>query len=115
MYPTKPLLMVIFALGMAQGVMASDREITVTASEFAFEPDNVSVETGEEVRIVLENAGAVAHDLTIEALGVASSTVQSGNQTGIEFTAPEEPGSYRIICSIPGHAQAGMEATLEVQ
>jgi len=111
----RPSLMAVFALGLAQGAMAADNEIHVSATEFAFDPETVSVEAGEEVRIVLENDGDTAHDLTIEALDVGTSNVQGGNEASIEFTAPEEPGSYEIICSIPGHAPAGMTATLQVR
>ena len=30
------------------------------------------------------------------------------------FTAPSEAGTYQVVCSIPGHLEAGMVAQLTV-
>ncbi|MDL1944781.1 hypothetical protein FBQ99_20840, partial [Chloroflexi bacterium CFX2] len=32
----------------------------------------------------------------------------------LSFTAPDQPGTYQIVCGMPGHLQAGMVGTLEV-
>ena len=40
--------------------------------------------------------------------------IAPGGGTETNFTAPEEPGEYEIVCSTPGHVQAGMLGTLNV-
>ena len=67
---------------------------------------------GEAVNLTLVNAGDLRHDLVIPDLGVRLA-VAPGRQatTGIEIN---EAGTYRFLCSYPGHAEAGMTGVLTV-
>ncbi len=101
-------------LALAWAASAAAADVTLTASEFAFEPGTVTVEEGERVRVVLENMGVLAHNVTIPALDAGTATIQSAKAAVVEFTAPE-PGRYEIVCTVPGHEEAGMRATLRVE
>lgn len=57
--------------------------------------------------------GFGSHNLTVEGLDIGTDTIQAGNTTTISFT-PEEPGTYDIVCTVPGHSQAGMTGDLVV-
>jgi uncharacterized cupredoxin-like copper-binding protein len=40
--------------------------------------------------------------------------LQPGESETVRFTAPEQPGTYQIICGMPGHLQSGMIGKLTV-
>jgi uncharacterized cupredoxin-like copper-binding protein len=47
-----------------------------------------------------------------EAVGGVEKILASGRKAGAELDL--DPGTYLIICTVPGHEQAGMKATLTV-
>lgn len=102
------------ALLLVTGAAGAAERIVVNASEFAFEPAKITVAPGEEVTLVLENHGALSHNLHVEGLPVATETIQAGSATEVTFTA-EESGRYTIKCTVPGHFEAGMEGQLVVR
>jgi uncharacterized cupredoxin-like copper-binding protein len=83
--------------------------VTVTATEFKFQLSKSSVRHGTVVFTVL-NRGKIAHDFSIS--GKASSLVSPGKSTTLAVTL--EPGSFLYVCTVPGHAGAGMKGTLTV-
>lgn len=85
------------------------REIEVVATEFGLDPNVVRIEAGARINISLSNEGGVFHDLTIEELGVQI-PAQPGTESSAGITAGQ--GRYRYFCSVPGHAEAGMEGFL---
>ncbi len=95
----------------AQPVAASIA-VPVTLTEFAISPDPLVVPPGD-VTLAVANTGVIQHDLTIEGLDVATATLNPGDTEEIALTGLE-PGEYRIICSVQGHADSGMTATLVV-
>lgn len=86
-------------------------EITVTATEFKFEPENLEFPAGVPVTITLNNSGVVEHDFSIEELGIEM-LAQPGETVTETFTF--EAGEYHILCTIPGHHEAGMMGILTV-
>jgi uncharacterized cupredoxin-like copper-binding protein len=40
--------------------------------------------------------------------------LQSGDSETVHFRAPDVPGTYQIICGMPGHLQSGMIGKLIV-
>jgi Cu+-exporting ATPase len=109
------------SVGLAGGVMAADRlieadatRIQVTAREVAFTPADLHVRAGETVVLELTNDDPIFHDW--EAIGLAN--VDAGARPGqtqkIRFTI-DRPGTYRVECTVEGHAEAGMVGTLIVE
>jgi uncharacterized cupredoxin-like copper-binding protein len=88
-------------------------KITVVAKEFKFSPGAIQVKKGQHVTIVFKNEGRLSHNLTIPDLGLHTSTIQSGAQATIEFTA-KQTGTHAFWCAVPGHKQAGMIGKVDV-
>jgi len=66
------------------------------------------------VKVTLSNNGIAPHDFVID--GVTTSSVITGSsQTVVEFSAPNQPGTYPIYCSVGAHRSLGMEGKLVVQ
>lgn len=97
----------------------------VTMSDFMFEPKEISVTAGKQVSLTIENTGAVDHNFIVLSKTVTAPfdeaankdailfqvTVAAGQTQTASFTAPAA-GTYQVICGVPGHLDAGMEAKL---
>jgi plastocyanin len=104
----------------AQAVPAAQTaEVKVAATDLKFTPPTIQAKVGQPLKIVLENKGAIEHDITfptIKADKPASSlkaVAKTGQTASVEFT-PTAKGSYEYICTIPGHKEAGMKGTINV-
>ncbi|MGH9199227.1 MAG: plastocyanin/azurin family copper-binding protein [Acidimicrobiia bacterium] len=100
------------------GQPADGRELPlvgVVLREFEFEPRPLRARSGK-VRFLLMNRGTVEHDFFIPALREHGDherhLVLPGKTLIVEIDL--KPGSYTLECSIPGHKDAGMVATIEV-
>jgi uncharacterized cupredoxin-like copper-binding protein len=82
---------------------------SVTGTEFAFDPDTLSVPADEEVTVELVNGGTIEHDFTIDEASVKIAAPATETASG-SFTVAA--GTYAFYCSVPGHREAGMEGTL---
>lgn len=111
-------------------------DLTVTGTNrLRFEPDSLTVPVGEEVQLTFAAQGAVEHDFVVEeaaeagtaeggaAHGHAEDRAAAGDlhvthadpgQTSTTTFQINEPGTYTVYCSVPGHRQAGMLADLAV-
>jgi uncharacterized cupredoxin-like copper-binding protein len=84
-------------------------EITVTATEFKFDPERLEVPADTPVTITLINNGVVEHDITIDELGVHILAFP-GETVSETITVPA--GIYHVYCAVPGHHEAGMMGEL---
>jgi plastocyanin len=89
-------------------------KLAASATELAFDTTELSSEPGE-VTIDFENPAALEHNVAIEKEGekIAESETIANGKTSV--TANLAPGTYTFLCTIPGHAEAGMEGTLTVK
>ena len=94
--------------------LEASNDIHVEAGDMYFEPDAFAAEAGE-ITFTMENQGEAIHDLMIAEPTSAHviGTTQPGDTGSGSLTL--EPGTYQIVCLVPGHLDAGMEATLEVR
>lgn len=110
------------------GEVAAATEATLEAREFSFAPNELTVAAASDVSITLDNKGAIPHNWSVLAQGVAISKEADFDEAdvvaGIDEVAGGETGSttvnlaageYQIICSIAGHLDAGMRGTLTVK
>ena len=127
-------------LAACDGAAEAETELSVTGTdELTFEPDEFTVPTGEEITLEL-TSGGVEHDLVIEDAAEVGHVGDEGhgdhdaddgedhaegendlhvahadaNETVTGTFQIDEPGTYEVYCSVPGHREAGMVATLEV-
>lgn len=99
---------------LADGLLKTTAEKTfnITAGNFYFVPNKITVNKGDKVTFVLTNAGGM-HNLVIDELGVNIPTIQTAQAESATFTATKS-GSFVYYCSVPGHRQKGMWGTLTV-
>jgi plastocyanin len=116
--------------------------LTVTATDFAFDPVDPVVEVGESSTVHLINRGSNPHtwvvlrqcasaEQYIESIDSATTTaarrdaeegqtlVKVGPAAGplgdpVTFTI-DKAGTYEVVCDIPEHFEKGMEGTLVVE
>jgi uncharacterized cupredoxin-like copper-binding protein len=87
-------------------------EVTVVATEMAFEPGALELVAGEPVNLTLVNGGEVEHDWDLDEAGAHLHAGPGEEVT--QAVVVDEPGTYEAICTVPGHADAGMRMTVEV-
>jgi plastocyanin len=80
------------------GAGGGGTEVTVTAANFAFSPDEISVEPGEEVSLTFVNDDTAPHTFTSEDVGIDVKADPGAEGTGT-FTAPDS-GSVDFQCNI---------------
>jgi uncharacterized cupredoxin-like copper-binding protein len=100
-------------VGAASGE-ASGAEVTVldlSLTEFAIEGDLLA--PPGPVQLQARNAGSAVHNIGLVD-GPKSPDFGSGETASLDL-GNLSPGSYTIICAIPGHRESGMEATLVVE
>ena len=85
---------------------------TDTGAELKFDPGEVSVQAGADVRLTFENRSTVPHNLTFQGPpSVATATVvAAGASEKLGFKAPDT-GEYPFVCTL----HPGMEGTLLVE
>lgn len=124
------LIVIILALWLtACGNSGPSTKINVSMTDFTFSPGEFTVPTGEEISLHITHDGTVEHSFIVMKYGTDAgemfdeadnvnvfweTDLQPGDSTTVVFTAPEQPGTYQIICGMTGHLQSGMIGTLTV-
>lgn len=136
-----PRLLVATTLALFLAVVstaraASPQEVKLTAQEFSFMPNTVTLTVGQPVHLTVVNAGKLAHDIKSDIpianltyiranndpseqkenaeKGIFDVDFDAGATSEVTFT-PTKPGTYPFKCDVPGHAEAGMTGTFVVQ
>lgn len=116
------IVIALFAVGLAAravnqssgggGGGSSDAPSTVdvTLADFSIDPDEMTIAEGGTLN--LTNAGGVQHDIVVD--GAQSDMLDAGATGSLELSTVD-PGTYTAYCSVPGHREAGMEATVTVE
>jgi plastocyanin len=89
-------------------------QLAASETALAFDKTSLSSKPGE-VTIDFDNPSALEHNVAIEQNGkeIAVSETLAKGKTSV--SADLAPGTYTYLCTIPGHAEAGMEGTLVVK
>jgi len=124
------LVVMVLALALsACGKSGPSTKISFTMTDFAFTPNEFSVPAGEEITLNAIHNGTVEHSFIVMKYGTDVSEMfdeadkanvffevdlQPGDSRTLLFTAPEQPGTYQVICGMVGHLQSGMVGKLIV-
>ncbi len=68
-----------------------------------------------KVTIDFDNPAALEHNVAIEQNGKQIATSETIAEGKTSVSANLTPGTYTYLCTVPGHAEAGMEGTLVVK
>lgn len=88
-------------------------QVTVTTTERDFEPERLELVAGAPVNLTLTNDDSVAHDWDLAEVGAHLHAEPGEEET--QAVVVDDAGTYEAICTVPGHAEAGMTMTVEVR
>ena len=89
------------------------RIINVNAFRFDFEPNQITANKGEKVKLIVTSTD-VTHGFALPDYDI-NVPLPAGKQTAIEFTADKQ-GSFTFFCSIYcGSGHSSMKGTLTVK
>jgi uncharacterized cupredoxin-like copper-binding protein len=86
-------------------------KITVVASEFKFVFSKRSIAKPGTVIFTVKNKGMISHDFKIAGKKIPNLLPGKSAKLTVKFT---KKGHYKYLCTIPGHAGAGMKGTFSV-
>jgi plastocyanin len=90
--------------------------VEVVADEYSFDPENIVLDGPGKLRVLLDNQGALAHNLRVfegaKELGGTPTFAGGDARPGV---VELERGEYELICTVGDHAELGMTGKLEVR
>lgn len=86
--------------------------VAVSLTEFAIAPAMVHAEAGPVV-LDVTNDGTAPHNLQLVEPETSTPDIEPGGTASLDL-GELDPGDYQLLCTIPGHADQGMTATLMV-
>ena len=111
---------------------ASQQELTIELSEFAFTPNEFALTVNQPYVLKVVNTGDVKHEFTAEdffgavafrkaedasaefkAWAPREVEVFAGQQIEV-YLIPTQAGTFKLVCEIEGHLEAGMFGTITV-
>jgi len=94
------------------GHAESAKTITISASKFQFEPNDITVKKGEEVVMIIQSQD-VTHGLLLKDFGVKTE-IKKGQSTEVKFT-PQTAGTFEGKCAhFCGKGHGSMKMTIHV-
>jgi plastocyanin len=96
------------------GESSGGQSVELVATEFAFDPADVSVDEAGETTFTVSNEGEFPHALEIEGNGIEEETEELGPGESGSVTVDLEPGEYELYCPVGDHREQGMVGTLVV-
>lgn len=88
-----------------------DNEIKLTVNNFKFEPSNIAVKKGETVKFTIANQDKFAHNVVSQNGNLAYAVLPANQTTSFLWAAPQQAGTYTVICTW----HPGMQFTVQVE
>jgi plastocyanin len=116
------LVVVVISIGVASRDRTADTSTgsaEIVLEDLRFSPSRLDAKVDVPLTVRLTNRGLERHDLNFPALHMAAfqgveSILEPGETRTITLRF-ETPGSHTFICSLPGHAAAGMTGAVFVR
>jgi plastocyanin len=89
-------------------------QLAASPTDLAFDKTSLTSKPGK-VTIDFDNPAALEHNVAIEQEGKEIATSETLAEGKTSVSADLAPGTYTFLCTVPGHAEAGMEGTLVVK
>jgi len=105
-------LVQLASANIPQGAHAAAATTQVKGREFRFTLSSKSVARPGTVTFNFTNTGTVAHDFKID--GKTTPLVQPGHTTKLVVRF-KKAGKFSYLCTVPGHAAAGMRGVFTVR
>ena len=99
--------------GGGSSATAESAATTVDVSLSEFKISGTLTAPAGEVSLKVTNAGTVQHNLSVEGTGATTKMLNPGESETLALGALAE-GSYKVICTVPGHKDSGMTADLVI-
>jgi uncharacterized cupredoxin-like copper-binding protein len=90
---------------------ATATKVTVTATEFKFKLSSTKLAKPGAVTFTVVNKGKLPHDFKIA--GKKTAQIKPGKSA--KLTVSFKAGSFPYLCTVPGHAAAGMKGVFTVK
>ncbi len=87
--------------------------IKVSAQEWFYTPNRISVEKGQVITIIFINNGTIPHNLFIDGYNLTTDTINPGDKYTLTFVA-DVAGEFVFWCTVPGHKDQGLRGVLIV-
>jgi plastocyanin len=96
------------------GKSATVLKLEAEPTAIAYDKKKLVAKAGD-VTIDFKNPAPIEHDVAIEKDGqeIAASELITEGETSVSTEL--KPGTYTFLCTVPGHAEAGMEGELVVK
>ena len=108
------VLLIAIALAgcQTQSGSGSSGSADIVLEDMRFTPNRIDAKVGVPLTVRLTNKGTERHDLNFQSihmpgLGGVESILEPGETRTITLTF-DQPGTHTFICTLPGHATAGM-------
>ncbi len=85
--------------------------VGITLSEFTIEGDLVAAPG--DVSLLVTNNGSQQHNIVVRETGAETPLLNAGDNATLAL-GTLDVGTYELFCSVPGHAESGMVAPLEI-
>lgn len=98
--------------GLTDKSIGTVREFTMTARQWEFEPNTITVNKGDKVKLSIRSID-VTHGFGLPAFGI-DERLEAGETTNVEFMA-DKSGTFRFSCTVfCGSGHSAMDGTLIV-
>ena len=123
-------ILVIGVMLLAACGPSGPEKISMTTTDFKFDPTSWTVTADKQVELTLKNEGVLEHEWVIIKNGMQVTIpfddddeekvyweieAAPGETKTETFTAPSEAGTYTVVCGTPAHLEQGMTGTLIVK
>lgn len=116
------LVVVVAAIGVVvrgMGNNESPSSAEIALEDVRFVPNQILATVGVPMTLRLSNKGTERHDLNFPSLGMPGlqgvESILAPGETRTITLRFDEPGTHTFICSLPGHAAAGMTGAVLVR
>jgi len=105
--------LVLVACGGGDTSSPKGVSVTLKAQDIKFDLKEIKAKVNQPVNITFINEGTIEHTFVVVDLGVKE-TVLPGQKKVVTFT-PNKTGTFKFICDVLGHPEAGMVGQLIVE